>query len=96
MSGDRIVSSTMSRWWGCTIWLELFGGCQTKSAATHKVVVIDCGQRLIGCCVDEFLGQQNIVVKAIGGYLPQYPYLGGATILGDGQVVLILDGRNLV
>lgn len=75
---------------------ELLEVPDKKCSKVHKVVVIDCGQRLIGCCVDEFLGQQNIVVKAIGGYLPQYPYLGGATILGDGQVVLILDGRNLV
>lgn len=65
-------------------------------ASNRKVVLLDCGQRIIGCRVGQYLGQENIVVKAVGGYLPQLPYLGGATILGDGQVVLILDGRNLV
>lgn len=66
------------------------------SPRAPRVVLIDCGQQYIGCRVDQYLGQENIVVKAVGGYLPQLPYLGGATILGDGKVVLILDGRNLV
>lgn len=75
--------------------LEVPGHSFEKSSV-RRVVLLDCGQRIIGCRVDQYLGQENIVVKAVGGYLPQLPYLGGATILGDGQVVLILDGRNLV
>ncbi len=71
-------------------------GYRPDPTRAKRIVLIDCGQRLVGCRVDQYLGQENIVVKAVGGYLPQLPFLGGATILGDGQVVLILDGRNLV
>nr|MBO2470885.1 hypothetical protein [Bacillota bacterium] len=46
--------------------------------------------------VDRLIGQQEIVLKSLGKYLPHVFAISGATILGDGQVALILDCNALV
>ncbi|MDK2784236.1 MAG: two-component system, chemotaxis family, sensor kinase CheA [Bacillota bacterium] len=54
------------------------------------VVVIRSGERA-GLVVDGLVGQREIVIKSLGRFLGNVPGIGGATILGDGRVVLILD-----
>ncbi|MET3546118.1 two-component system chemotaxis sensor kinase CheA [Paenibacillus favisporus] len=56
-----------------------------------EIIVIHKGDRLAALAVDEFIGQNEIVLKNLGKYLPQIKGISGATILGDGQVALILD-----
>ncbi|MBB3125902.1 two-component system chemotaxis sensor kinase CheA [Paenibacillus rhizosphaerae] len=56
-----------------------------------EIIVIHKGDRLAALAVDEFIGQNEIVLKNLGKYLPQTKGISGATILGDGQVALILD-----
>lgn len=56
-----------------------------------EIIVIHKGDRLAALTVDEFIGQNEIVLKNLGKYLPQIKGISGATILGDGQVALILD-----
>jgi two-component system chemotaxis sensor kinase CheA len=46
--------------------------------------------------VDDLLGQQEIVIKSIGKYIKNYKLISGATILGNGEVALILDVNSLV
>jgi two-component system chemotaxis sensor kinase CheA len=46
--------------------------------------------------VDELIGQQDVVVKPLGAYLGTIPGVGGATILADGQVAMILDAAGLL
>lgn len=46
--------------------------------------------------VDEFIGQQEIVLKTLGKYLTGLFAISGATILGDGQVALIIDPNALI
>jgi len=60
------------------------------------VVVIKKGDRLAGMIVDDLLGQQEIVIKSIGKYIKNYKLISGATILGNGEVALILDVNSLV
>jgi len=60
------------------------------------VVIIKKGDRLAGMVVDELIGQQEIVIKSIGKYIKNHKIISGATILGNGEVALILDVNSLV
>jgi two-component system chemotaxis sensor kinase CheA len=60
------------------------------------VVVIGLADKRIGLVVDDLLGQQEIVIKPLGRYLVNIPGFAGATTLGDGRVVLILDVVGLI
>lgn len=60
------------------------------------VVVVGLGDKAIGLIVDELQGQQEIVIKSLGDFLNNLPGIAGATILGDGQVTLILDIGSLI
>ena len=46
--------------------------------------------------VDSFIGQQEIVLKSLGNYLTDVFAISGATILGDGQVALIIDFNAVI
>jgi two-component system chemotaxis sensor kinase CheA len=59
------------------------------------VVVVQSGEHSIGLLVDSLVGQQEIVIKSLGKMLTGLKQIAGATILGDGQVVLILDVNAL-
>lgn len=59
------------------------------------VVIIHSGERQVGLIVDNLLNQQEIVIKSLGNYLVNIKNISGATIVGDGDVALILDVRNL-
>ncbi|WP_054958688.1 chemotaxis protein CheA [Paenibacillus dakarensis] len=56
-----------------------------------EIVVIRKGDRLAALAIDDFIGQNEIVIKNLGKYLPVIQGVSGATILGDGQVALIID-----
>jgi chemotaxis protein histidine kinase CheA len=71
---------------------ELLGFKQTSTEAHRFVVVLSDGQRTLGVSVDEFVGRQELFTKDIHPRLAALPGVGGASILGDGRVVLILDG----
>lgn len=60
------------------------------------VVVMKKGEKLTGLIVDKFIGQQEIVLKSLGEYLGDVFAISGATILGDGQVALIIDPNALI
>lgn len=60
------------------------------------VVVIKKGERYAGMVVDELIGQQEIVIKSIGKYIKNHRIISGATILGNGEVALILDVNSLI
>ncbi|MBF8436688.1 chemotaxis protein CheA [Halanaerobiaceae bacterium Z-7014] len=59
------------------------------------VVIVKTGERLVGLVIDELLNQQEIVIKSLGKYLLNVEHISGATIVGDGDVALILDVRNI-
>ncbi|RUT29731.1 chemotaxis protein CheA [Paenibacillus zeisoli] len=61
-----------------------------------EIVVIRKGDRLAALTVEEFIGQNEIVIKNLGKYLPSIPGVAGATILGDGQVALIIDPNTFI
>ncbi len=72
--------------------------CKKSDAGIDEmtVVIVKKGERLAGMVVDELLGQQEIVIKSIGKYIKNHKIISGATILGNGEVALILDVNSLV
>lgn len=62
-----------------------------RIAENAYVVVVGIGERQIGLCVDALVGEQEVVIKSMGTLLGDIPGLSGATILGDGEVALIVD-----
>lgn len=60
------------------------------------VVIVKKGEKLAGLVVDELMGQQEIVIKSLGKYISKCKIISGATILGDGEVALILDANALI
>ena len=69
---------------------------QTEKVENLIVVIIQKGDKKAGLVVDELIGQQEIVIKTLGKYLNNNKLLSGATILGDGEVALILDVNTLL
>ncbi|MEK5380312.1 chemotaxis protein CheA [Niallia sp. FSL W8-0635] len=62
----------------------------------YSVVIVRKGEKLAGLVVDGFIGQQEVVLKSLGTYLSSAYAISGATILGDGQVALIMDCNALI
>lgn len=60
------------------------------------VVIVKKGDKQAGLVVDNLIGQQEIVIKSIGNYINCSKMIGGATILGDGEIALILEVNTLV
>lgn len=85
------------------IWLdEALGGREREGEPRipSYVVVVRASDsesdRPVALAVDRLIDQQDIVVKSLGGFLGRTQGVAGASILGDGQVVLILDIPTLI
>jgi len=79
---------------------RVFGLNQEKDNSAGNgfltVVVLGAGERRIGFRVDEVLGEQEVLVKGLGKQLSNVPNISGATILGSGKVVPILNVNDLL
>ena len=71
-------------------------GGLADTADELPVVVVSTGGRRMGIIVDAFLRRQEMVIKPLAPYLASLPGISGASILGDGGVVLILDPAELL
>jgi two-component system chemotaxis sensor kinase CheA len=69
---------------------------QADSAVLPYVVVLGRGERRVGLVVDRLLGQLEIVIKGLDDALGNSKYISGASVLGDGRVILILDAARLL
>ena len=79
------------------IWLrERVGLPPAATAASGQVVLIELAERRAALIVDEFIGQQEIVVKQFDGVTGSKTLFSGATILGDGSPALIVDASSLL
>ncbi|WP_077211541.1 chemotaxis protein CheA [Bacillus dakarensis] len=70
--------------------------CQETEDHFYSVVIVRKGDKMAGLVVDSFIGQQEVVLKSLGNYLTNVFAISGATILGDGQVALIVDCNALI
>lgn len=66
-----------------------------EEAESLIVVVIKKGEQQVGLVIDDLLGQQETVIKSLGKHITYNKLFSGATILGDGEVALILDTNTL-
>jgi two-component system, chemotaxis family, sensor kinase CheA len=69
---------------------------KTEDEEFYSTVIVRKGEKMAGLVVDSFIGQQEIVLKSLGNYLTEVFAISGATILGDGQVALIVDCNALI
>ncbi len=71
---------------------------EDKHDGTSDMIVLIAkkGDRYAGLVVDELIGQMEIVIKSMGKYAGNCKLISGATILGDGEVALILDANALI
>ncbi|WP_461211229.1 Hpt domain-containing protein [Desulfocurvus sp. DL9XJH121] len=67
----------------------------TEERSVLPIVVIQDNNRRLGLVVDSLLERQEIVIKPLGEYLGNKEGISGATIMGDGSVVLILDPHEI-
>jgi two-component system chemotaxis sensor kinase CheA len=75
---------------------QLFG-VQSKLKDTHEsIVVVEHGGYQVGLVVDKFLGEFQAVIKPLSKIFEKLVGISGATILGTGEVALILDIPTLV
>lgn len=71
-------------------------GYDENAEEESEIVVVRKGDRLAAVTVEDFIGQSEIVIKNLGKYLPAIQGIAGATILGDGQVALIIDPNAFI
>jgi two-component system chemotaxis sensor kinase CheA len=57
----------------------------------QDIIIVNYNNRKLGLVVDRFLRQQNIVIKPMSKPLDTIELFGGVTLLGSGQVCLVLD-----
>ncbi|HET9634425.1 MAG TPA: chemotaxis protein CheA [Gemmatimonadaceae bacterium] len=79
------------------IWLrERVGLPSPENPASGQVVLVELAERRAALIVDQFEGQQEIVVKQFDGVNGSKTLFSGATILGDGSPALIVDASSLL
>ena len=69
---------------------------ETEQQEELFIVIVHIGELRAGIIVDNLIGQQEIVIKSLGKLLAGIKVIAGATILGNGQVALILDIASLI
>jgi len=66
-------------------------GLPEKPPEKYYVIIVGAGEQRVGLVVDHLLGQEEVVIKSLGEFFAEINLIAGATIMGDGSVVLILD-----
>lgn len=72
---------------------EVFGLTKKEFSRNEEIYIIavEVGEKKVGVVVDSLYSREEIVIKTLGGILKRTKGISGATILGDGRVVLIVD-----
>lgn len=71
-------------------------GTETPADLHQKVVIVGSGEQRVGLVVDQIIGNAQTVIKSLSRLHSSIGTFSGATILGDGEVALILDVAQLV
>lgn len=75
---------------------KILGVKKQEAQETIMVVIVKKADKQVGFVIDALIGQQEIVIKSLGKYLSGIKMIAGATILGNGEVALILDINTLI
>lgn len=84
---DRLVS---------LIRLDRLFNIPEAAAGGHLALILNLANRRVGLLVDRIAGQQDLVIKSLEGMASRSEMIAGASILGDGKVVIILDAPAVV
>jgi chemosensory pili system protein ChpA (sensor histidine kinase/response regulator) len=82
----------------CYIHLGRFMGTlpdEKKHEGSVPLLMVDVGTRFVALQVDEVLGEREVVVKNLGSLLQRVRGVSGATVLGDGSVILIINPLDI-
>ena len=71
-------------------------GTRQHGQTLKRVVVISDGNSQVGIVVDKLIGESEIVIKALSHHFFNVKGISGVTILGDGQISLILDPKLII
>jgi len=75
---------------------EIFNLSSSRDTSKYLfAVVIKSGKQQVGLLVDSLIGEEEVVVKPLGSFIGEIPGISSATILGNGQVALIIDVFHL-
>ncbi len=72
------------------------GNGSIENPEQFYVAILRHGDDFAGLIVDRMVNEQEIVIKSLSGDVSAAPYISGASILGNGRVILILDTLSLV
>lgn len=77
---------------------EVFGLAKRKFSRNEEIYIIavEVGEKKVGVVIDSLYSREEIVIKTLGGILKRTKGISGATILGDGRVVLIIDVAGIM
>src|SRR5438034_2122097 len=93
---EKAVIESQGRSYPLSYLPHLLGGRGATEIQTYNsVLLLRSGIQRIALHVDELIGNQEIVVKNIGPQLSRVPGVGGATVMGDGRIVLIVNPVQL-
>ncbi|MFC5530370.1 chemotaxis protein CheW [Cohnella yongneupensis] len=73
-----------------------FGTTENGAGDRGYAVMIGIADKRVCLYVDRLIANQEIVMKSLGTYLGQVPYVSGSTIMGDGSIALILDVNAVI
>jgi two-component system, chemotaxis family, sensor kinase CheA len=77
-------------------WLLKPGDKPKYGEGQGQVIIVSLANRMVGLVTDHVVGQEEVVIKPLGGMLQKIPGLAGSTITGDGGIALILDVQSLL
>jgi len=76
--------------------LDVLFGAPSLALERQPIAIIRRGEEKLGLAVDAFASAQEIVIKPLNRLVRENRYFSGSTIIGSGEVVLILDVANLI
>src|SRR5262249_36508501 len=65
-------------------------------ASRVPAVIVAAGEKRMAFVVDEFLAEQEIVIKDLGARIRRVRHVSGATVLPSGRIALVLNAANLI
>lgn len=75
---------------------EVLGFNHLESEGPLPVIIVEIRGQKVGFIVEDLIGQQEIVIKSLSGIVSDIRGIAGATVLGNGNVALILDNSTLI
>jgi two-component system chemotaxis sensor kinase CheA len=95
MSNDKLLWIREQYW----PLIDLYDVMNIDNAITEPskgiVVLLESSKKRFGLLIDGLLGQQQVVIKSLEQHYKRVPGIAGATIMGDGDVAMILDVESL-